>query len=347
MADEPETLNALLVETTGQPEEEVWQKLQELTARIGEVARTGNSFHIKDLGTFTGHYGSLYFEPSEQLQTEINHRYAGMPPIELVEAFKETGSGVPVEQRLEPSSSLQEEGHHPDYIEEPAPVPEIEEMQAVNADMAVEETEKAADAAGEAKETVATKKIKKEYTFDRRKNGRGTWIAAAVLFIVIILAVGWLFFTNRLAPKKEVSQTTTAAPVDSVNSQSLAGNQAEDLRQTPVSGSPSTGDLANKKSAAGDSLAAQYGLMGNRNQQIDNAYTIVIHSFRLKTTIQKIANTLSEEGYRAIIFHGTTDNDIHWRLGLGQFKTIKDAQQAVRELPERYQKAHFIHRINH
>jgi hypothetical protein len=225
--------------------------------------------------------------------------------------------------------------------------PESEEETA-KPGMAAEKAEKAEAADAIPKKAAATKTRKKEYSFDRRRNGGGTWIAAAVLFIVVILAVGWLFFTNRSSPKKEISQTTTAVPADSVNSKTLSEKQAKNPGRQQVSGSTmSGGDVADKKTAAGDSLTAKYGLMGNPRHQAGKAYTIVIHSFRFKTTVQEIADTLSRQGYRTVVFRGAGSSDIPWRLGLGQFKTIKDAQQAVRQLPERYQKAHFIHRINH
>jgi cell division septation protein DedD len=365
MTAESETLRSILVQKTGQSEEEIRQNLQELTARIEEVAGTESSFRIEGLGTFTAGGGELKFKPSEQFETEINYRYAGMPSIELVEAFKETGSGVPVEQPEAPSESPQKDDRQPDRVDE-APEPEEVEKEPKEKERIAaisgsdkeepaysdEPEEKEADTANaEDERGIPKEKRKKEYAFQQKNRGKGLWVTAAAIFIIVILALGWLFFSHRLFSQKEGSQPKTAASADSVKSKNLSEKQEKDTTQaqTPDLAPTERTDHSTEKAGTNDSTSAEYGLMGNQNRQINDAYTIVVHSFRLKNTVKKIAKNLHDKGYRTVIFHGAKDEDIYWRVGVGQFKTIKDAQQAVEKLPEDYQsqKAHFIHRINH
>ena len=92
-----EKLLELLVDKSGLPREEVKDQLDELVQNIREAAEKGNDFEIDVFGTFSVNKdGSLTFTPSEKLETEINHRYAGMKPIEMIGAFKEA-PGVDVE----------------------------------------------------------------------------------------------------------------------------------------------------------------------------------------------------------------------------------------------------------
>jgi cell division septation protein DedD len=363
MTAESETLLSLLVQKTGQSEEEVQQKLQELTARIEEAAAgTKSSFHIEGLGTFTAGGGELKFKPSEKLETEINYRYAGMPPIELVEAFKETGSGVPVVQPSEPSESPKGDQQSDDRTAEPQETEEIEEKVKEEEAAAAPETDegvpasfkKAEEQEADAPDTEDEKKVpkekkKKEYALQRKNRGKGLWVAAAAIFIIVILALGWLFFSQRSSFKKEGPQQQRAAPFDSAKTQNLSEKQEKDTTQGRDLAAKKSTDLSIEKAGANEPTSSKYGLMGSQNRQIDDAYTIVIHSFRLKTTVKKIAKNLHDKGYRTVIFHGAKDEDIYWRVGVGQFKTIKDAQKAVKKLPEDYQnpQAHFIHRINH
>lgn len=88
-----EKLISLLVDKTDQDREQIEQQLSELINRIKKAAEAGKSFEIEGFGTFTMEEGVLHFEPSSTLETEINNRYAGMKPIELIGAFKEPGGG--------------------------------------------------------------------------------------------------------------------------------------------------------------------------------------------------------------------------------------------------------------
>lgn len=344
MAEEPKTLQRLLVEKTGKQEEGVRQQLQELKQKIEKAVEAENSFTIDGFGTFSGENGSLHFEPSDRLENEINQKYAGMQPIELVEAFKETGAGEPIEPVQQEASKEQEEP----LSESAAETVEEETRDAPQEEKEEPPSPAESDQGDRDEEPVAPDIGKKQPLPNRRKNGKGAWIAAAAVLIVVILVVGWLFFSHRIFPGRESSNITASQPTDSVNVAGFPVNQGDDSTETQHLQSPATDKDSAQKAGLTDSSIPIYGLHGKINQQLKNAYTIVIHSFHQKSTVQGIAKELQKKGYRAVIFSGKSGSEVHWRVGLGQFKTIEAAQKAVKKLPERYQKekAHYIHRIN-
>lgn len=89
MTIDREQLTNLLVEKTGLDEEQVEGQLSELIKQIRRAAEKGKSFEIEGFGTFGMKDGVLQFSPHDRLETEINNKYAGMKPIELIGAFKE------------------------------------------------------------------------------------------------------------------------------------------------------------------------------------------------------------------------------------------------------------------
>lgn len=91
MTIDKQKLVELLVEKTGFNEEKIENQLSELVKRIKKAAEVGKSFEVEGFGTFSVENDTLHFVPAEPVQTEINHKYTGMKPIELIGAFKETG----------------------------------------------------------------------------------------------------------------------------------------------------------------------------------------------------------------------------------------------------------------
>jgi hypothetical protein len=74
----------LLVKKTGMDLAQVEEQLNELIERIQEAAEKGKALEIKGFGMFYfSTEGDLKFDPSEDLQTEANYKYAGMEPVEI------------------------------------------------------------------------------------------------------------------------------------------------------------------------------------------------------------------------------------------------------------------------
>ncbi|MDZ7716575.1 MAG: HU family DNA-binding protein [Balneolaceae bacterium] len=90
MQIDKEQLIQLITDKTELDMQQVGEQLNELIAAIREAADKGQSYEIEGFGTFKMVDKKLRFSPSPSLKTEINHKYAGMQPIELIGAFKDT-----------------------------------------------------------------------------------------------------------------------------------------------------------------------------------------------------------------------------------------------------------------
>lgn len=84
-----EKLIDLLVERTGEDRAHMAQQLSELVAKIDAITKDGKKYTIQRFGTFYREEGELQFFPAQELATEINYKYVGMKPIELMEPYKE------------------------------------------------------------------------------------------------------------------------------------------------------------------------------------------------------------------------------------------------------------------
>ncbi|WP_170864326.1 SPOR domain-containing protein [Fodinibius roseus] len=124
----------LLAERTGMDEERVDRQIAELTNHIRQVETGRDPVRIEGFGTFRTVQDRLEFIPSEVLSTEINNKYAGMKPIELIGAFKEPdGTDVPVAGRpdeAEVQESLEKEIEAPELNGNGSDSPEEETPEA-------------------------------------------------------------------------------------------------------------------------------------------------------------------------------------------------------------------------
>lgn len=367
-------LIALLAEKTGLPKNQVKQQLDELKDRIRQAAKTGEELNIEGFGTFTGKNGEPDFKPDEQLKTEINQKYAGMKPIELMEAFQEAGAGVPVEQveappKAAPPEEYQETAEKPAAEsdkeeltpEEPTPAgPETETSQPVEEPPQEQKKEPEPEPVAASQETDPAqsddkpepspkpksdqpkKKYRTEPAFAGRENNKWGTIFLAAVVVIGIVAVGWGLYDSGIL---NGSQDGNWQPQDSVAVTSVPSMSPE-LTDTLASGNNAGGAEQNRaENVSPNNSNAPYGLMGSVSEEGRNGYTIVLHSFRLRSTVQEIADSLNQQNYRTLLLEGTPGGNQRWRLGIGQFESIEAAQATVDTLPARIQSNYFITRI--
>ncbi len=99
-------------------------------------------------------------------------------------------------------------------------------------------------------------------------------------------------------------------------------------------------------SADNENSASPYGLMGQEDQLLYGAYTIVLHSLEDADRAEDVQKELQQEGYKTTLWPAEIDqNQTNWRIGVGQFETVSDAMNASDELPEPYRSNNFIIRI--
>ncbi len=382
MTIDKEQLISLLEEKTGLEREQVETQLSELIGRIQKAAEENKTFEVEGFGTFSMEDGSLQFEPEDTLETEINNKYAGMKPIELIGAFKEPESDEEVpevnmseagsddidtedkwafdadatekekeEQEIEATASdegLDEEEPDTEKVTGAEEVVKEEDQQDAEEvfDAVFGTTAEEPEKQQSAKEPEPAEDIEKE----EPRDPIGTIIVAVVVVLVIGVG-GWLIYdfglsgmTNNEMSTTSPQPTETVAPTDDNTKSEEQPDQGEEGMEPEQPQAVSTGE----EDAESTSTTRQqngYGLMGEPNQAIANGYTIVVHSLRDQQQAEQNRQQLQEAGYRALISQAQVEGSTYYRVGIGQFETVSDAQQAIGDIPKRYRDNNFIKRI--
>lgn len=370
--DREQLINSL-VERTGMDRASVAQQLEKLETRIQKAKTAEIPFEIENFGTFTTVENQLEFIPHEVLETEINNRYAGMKPIELIEAFKSPEEETvpvadsPIEQtdvkeyekkpseQPEEKKSPKEEPSTPK--KEPAPV--IEQPQVSKREEEPKRLKKEDIAVTSATGT-PTKDQKEEQAKKTVKRPEGDPIGHTVLVIALILGLaiaGWMAYDFGIFGSK----TTNNGSPDNNQQSSVGQSYGDDLGQESTI-EQNEGDeessgadeiQAEEESALGnESLPSSvesdepYGLYGNIQEAAGNYYTIVVHSMQtISQAEEKQQEVLEQDNYRTEIKEANVNGSTYYRIGIGQFETIDAAQKAAEELPEPYNSNNFISRF--
>lgn len=357
MTIDKEQLISLLTEKTGLEADQVEVQLAELINRIQQAAEEGKTFEIEGFGVFSMDEGNLQFEPSDMLETEINNKYAGMKPIELIGAFKEPeGDEVPdmEEQTIDEDARwiFDEGATEEETVEKPVGAADTsgEETDAEEVYRQIfgekkEEAEPAVSIGESAQQTPAPKDDKQS-----KKDPIGRLLVAAVVVITVGVG-GWITYDMGFSGADEANgqqyNTSLQTPA----------RQAGDSRPEPSQDSPSSKEKDNaseleeqkevvneEESRHKEAEQQTFGLRGEFNQSA-GGYTIVVHSLRSIRKAENNQQDLREAGFRTLVSKAEVRGTTYYRVGIGQFETISDAQQALNELPARYQDDNFIKRI--
>lgn len=396
MTIDKEQLISLLEEKTGFDREQVEAQLSELINRIQKAAEEGKSFEVEGFGTFNMEKEKLQFEPEATLETEINNKYAGMKPIELIGAFKEpeTDEEVPEVDMSNTESAVTDEedkwafdaeakkgenDEKPDIKSEPEPtveeaepetvaesggmdeeaapapeVPESEDQQeaeevfdavfgSADGDVDHRETKESPEPEKKDKEAVAEEK--------EEQDPIGTVLVAVVVVLVIGIG-GWLIYDLGFSGSGGDTEiaTTSSQPTETVgssdgNTSSKEQSVEEEQNTEPEQLSAVSTEEEENNGTQSNMSKSRYGLRGQPNNAISSGYTIVVHSLRNQQKAEENRQQLQEAGFRALISQAQVQGVMYYRVGLGQFRSVSDAQQAVSEIPDRYQGNNFIKRI--
>ncbi len=386
-----------LVQKTGLEQDQVEEQLNLLIETVQTEIEKGKEYQAGGLGTFYLKDGEIFFKPDENLATEINYKYAGMKPIELIGAFKEiSGDEVSTEESaISPISDVEEyseaiaseeeepaeelaAGFDPAEEEaeeekEAAPVEqkaeasdspeEPEEERIEQKDLEPEQSEDPAVSKPEPEPVSEPEPSKKEYR-PKKKEETADPIGKLLVAAVIVVAIGvsgWMFYdlgyfgsdsnnTGNTVTESRAAQNLNVieespedsednkSGADSVSTGSVAGENESSEQNEPNS-------ISNVSSIAEESRQSIYGLRGGASPRVEDGYTIVVHSLRDEAKVRRLNEQLQKEGYRTVISQASIMDTTFWRLGLGQFKTIKDATEASQKLPAPYRSNHFIKRI--
>jgi DedD protein len=137
-------------------------------------------------------------------------------------------------------------------------------------------------------------------------------------------------------------------PAESESTTEETGTQ--DSNQQPTAGqtvSESEEEAPEENTISGTAPEDQplYGLRGNIVESANNGYSIVLHSFTNEANARETAERLRNDNYRVIIVPRNVQGETVWRVSVGQFASLDEAQRATNQLPPPYNQRNFIHRI--
>lgn len=317
----------LLIEKTSLSSEEVEMQLEQLIEKILDAAERGKALEIKEFGLFFfDQEGNLKFEPSEELSTEISFKYAGMKPVELK---PERNTAIPEDDELSRPISAND-----DVIV----VPSSEQKNTPAKPKATPTPKPKSDAKPISRQPI------------RKKNDRSAvW---ALLAFFTVLFIGALIYFNR--PMDSVSENSVT--VNETESQDLGTTDTPETvgeieMEIEVNGSVE--DQSNDEEQIEEQISdvtvpiqnQMYGLTGAIVDEANNGFSIVIHSFYNELRAEEVAENFRTDGYRVHVTSRVIGDLDVWRVSLGQFETILNAQQAAQTLPEPFNENHFIQRI--
>lgn len=380
MKIDKQRLIELLVNKTGMEKKEIEEQLDQLIKRILDAANQGKALEIKEFGLFYfNEFGELKFDPSDKLSTEISFKYAGMKPVEIV---PDRSSSIITEDDAEIDDIFENQpdttqditddsiddidklfiehnkSKKPIFVELDDEFFAEEELTDDDVfdlltDLPEEPKPKKPDSNYKKKVKLAASKSKLKRTPRLRQSNTGIWVIVAFLLIGLIAAVLYLWMsgssttTQQQAVVTPQAQPGTQELPDNTDDISQPGNNNE-MEPVPESTVqlPDPAPVTQPGTQSVPSDQPFYGLMGEINLEAVNSYGIVLHSFNEESVARNTANQLRmEEGYRTQVTARTVSNRIMWRVSVGQFESLGDAQAAATRLPEPYNNQNFIHRI--
>jgi nucleoid DNA-binding protein len=209
----------------------------------------------------------------------------------------------------------------------------------------------------------------------REKKDSTTKLFVAAMTTAAVLLACWLLYesgtiripglenSGNTSAVVDTSEQTTAQPQSPTQTQPQPEEQTQTQQIPPPEAADTAADLAGAGSAdqqnatSEDAVtedvaenqpppaAERYGLRGTADAALSGEFTIMVHSFRLKSTVEDLSVQLNQEGYRTVLSEITGDDGSRWRLGLGQFPTEEAAENAAQQLPEPYINNYFIEQI--
>ncbi len=371
----------LLVEKTSMEKAEVEKQLEQLIDRIIDAAHRGKALEIKEFGVFYfDDEGELKFDPSKELSTEISFKYAGMKPIELQPerdtaiplGADEDEEKVPEEQTPTADVAETEEAEKKEKREKDKD--EADDIFGIEEDDedfdflsdAVKESEAEMDVWDEVEKEEEKEKKEKEakkpkpQPKQKKKSSAGIWVIAALLLILLLAGLYFIFIDDGFMADEPQQAAVTEQPAPVPDEISVITDEnaefAEDTEMTPVEPEQEQQNAVSEEEGLQNDQPetitqpavdeqSTYGLMGSINDEANNGYSIVLHSFNSEENARETAARLSEEGYRVLVSSRTVTGEPVWRVSVGQFETLAQAQENIDRLPSPYNVQNFIHRI--
>lgn len=201
----------------------------------------------------------------------------------------------------------------------------------------------------------------------KRKDNTGVFILIAIVVLAVLIGGYFYYIGTQSQSPAETTQSSTTEMESGANgnedteamdsTEPQTGGRETGSNQDMAAGSQGSAEQEGSNqgtdnellSGAGDSATETdqpiYGLDGTVIEEANDGYSIVVHSFRNENNAQETAEQLRADGYRVMISSRTVYENQVWRVSVGQFETLGNAQQATTELPAPYNTQNFIQRI--
>lgn len=380
--DRDELIN-LLVEKTDMDRSSIEKQLDELTKRILDAAKRGKALEIKGFGLFYfDETGDMTFRVSDQLDSEINFSHAGMEPVEIEPpkqgaASSSTNLPLKKEDTKETLPAKKLEADKPKKTGETADADDIfgiGKTLSGETDSDKEDRDGPADSEPFGKlfqegsdvepEPKPKEKVKKAGTAAKKSStSPSPKKKAAVkkrdpMNVIIMVVLGGVFlfaayfvFTEFLEPPEQGEpETAQQQDIEVEDPPVTAERDVTEATEPEEPEAEQVPEPQNDPEPLDDPIdevttTDPYGLYGDLADTEGTVYTIVVHSLGSQSVANRTADELRADGFRISIRETNVDGETYYRVGIGQFPTIREAQQEASTLPEPYNNQNFIQRL--
>lgn len=379
MRIDKQNLIDLLVEKTNMGRDEIKAQLDQLIERILDAAKRGKALEIKEFGVFYfDEEGELSFDASDELSTEISFKYAGMKPVELNPERNTAITDQVEEETLEEEETLKEEeteDQFDDFFAEESDTKKADEEEEEDVfddslydPFAPEAMEPLGEPPREESKTTIEdiKPVSSRRPIKKKKDYTGIFILIGIIVVAVIIG-GYFYYigtqTQELDDRAEATAQTdaqlrdeqTTETEDLTTTDSENGDLTETDQETDETSATTepqgTNEVSEEEIVSDTGVPISqtdqplYGLTGTVVEEANIGYSIVLHSFTSEDRAISTADRLRNDGYRVIVTSRTVYENMVWRVSVGQFETLGDAQQNTTRLPNPYNTQNFIQRI--
>ncbi|MDZ7755003.1 SPOR domain-containing protein [Rhodohalobacter sp.] len=189
-----------------------------------------------------------------------------------------------------------------------------------------------------------TKDIKKDtkskITKEKSEQRDPITLVISIGLIIILIVIGFLVIPSLFESDDSGTEVVTDPPEEQVDT------TPEETQSVVTPSEPEEEtEVTEEESVQPEPEQPVYGLMGDLVDEANDGYSVVLHSMQSEVRARSEAADLASEGYRVLVSPRLVDGSTVWRVSVGQFPTIPEAQQAAAELPSPYSTNNFIQRI--
>ncbi len=172
-------------------------------------------------------------------------------------------------------------------------------------------------------------------TRSRRRRSPVPWIAAGILLIAIVGALGYYLLNEpgepiaRAGPIAVEETPPETFPSDTTSMTTLpADTAAAGIAEPPVTPAE---EIPSEPTANASPLRGEGGI-----SKEDGGWTLIVGSRANRAGAETLAEQYRNDGFRSSVVYGSFGGSTRYRVGVGQFPSVEAAAAAREELPDRF-----------